>query len=151
MANVKISQVTAKGATLEDDDILLIGEYNGATYDSKSVTGANVRPFKTILFTLSQVGTSAPTKDYSYEAEVSQTFTLARASIGVYTLTSSSALFTANKTFLNISLGGSGSSANIGAYWTSTTVVTFYTTDSTTGAATDSLLDYAQLEIKIIK
>lgn len=151
MANVKISQVTAKGATLEDDDILLIGEYNGVDYDSKSVTGANVRPFKTILFTLSQVGTSAPTKDYSYEAEVSQTFTLARASTGVYTLTASSALFTANKTFLQFSIGGSGANALIWGYVSSSTFITFYTTDSTTGAYTDSLLDFAQLEIKIIK
>jgi hypothetical protein len=151
MADVKISQVTAKGAALEDDDILLIGEYNGSTYDSKSVTGANVRPFKTILFALSQSGTGAPTKDYSYEAEVSQTFTLARASAGIYTLTASSALFTANKTFLQFSLGGNGTNALIAGYVSSTTFVTFYTTDSTTGAYTDSLLDFAQLEIKIIK
>ena len=151
MANKKISELTAKAAQLEDSDLVMISDYNGATYDTKSVTGAEIRPFKTIIFAISQSGTAAPTKDWSYETEVTQTFTLARSTIGTYTLTSSSALFTSNKTFINISLGGSGGAANIGAYITSTTIITFYTTDSTNGSASDSLLDYANLEIKIIK
>ena len=129
----------------------MISDYNGATYDTKSVTGAEIRPYKTILFALTQTGTSAPTKDWSYETEVTQTFTLARSAVGEYTITASSALFTDSKTFINISLGGSGSGANVGAYKTSTTEIVFYTADSTTGTLTDSLLDLATLEIKIIK
>jgi hypothetical protein len=151
MANKKISELTPKAAQLQDDDLIMISDYNGTTYDTKSVTGADIRPFKTILFTISQSGTAAPTKDWSYETEVSQTFTLARTSAGQYTLTASSALFTASKTFINISLGGSGIGANIGAYRTSTTVITFYTANSATATPTDSLLDIANLEIKIIK
>jgi hypothetical protein len=40
MANVKISQLTAKDATLKRTDRLAIAEFNGSTYDSKYVTGA---------------------------------------------------------------------------------------------------------------
>ena len=151
MANKKISELTAKGAQLEDSDLVMVSDYNGATYDTKSVTGANIRPFKTIMFTLSQVGTAAPTVDWSYETEVTQTFTFARSAVGVYTITASSALFTASKTFINISVGASGVGTNIGAYRTSTTVITFNTADSTAASLLDSLLDVAQLEIKIIK
>ena len=42
MANVKISDLTAKGAAIEKDDLLIISDYNGSTYDTKSVTGANI-------------------------------------------------------------------------------------------------------------
>ena len=42
MAEIKISALTAKGASLEKDDLLVISDYNGSTYDSKSVTGANI-------------------------------------------------------------------------------------------------------------
>ena len=151
MANKKISELTPKASQLEDSDLVMISDYNGATYDTKSVTGAEIRPYKTILFALTQTGTSAPTKDWSYETEVTQTFTLARSAVGEYTITASSALFTDSKTFINISLGGSGSGANVGAYKTSTTEIVFYTADSTIGTLTDSLLDLATLEIKIIK
>ena len=151
MANKKISELTAKGAQLEDSDLVMVSDYNGATYDTKSVTGANIRPFKTISFVISQAGALAPTKDCSYETEVTQTFTFARIAAGTYTITASSALFIASKTFINISLGGSAASANIGAYRTSTTEIIFYTADSTTGTTSDSYLDEATLEIKIIK
>jgi len=151
MANKKISELTPKAAQLEDSDLVMVSDYNGSTYDTKSVTGANIRPFKTISFVISQFGALTPVVDYSYVSEVTQTFTLARTSTGTYTLTASSALFTTNKTFINISLGGSGSGANVGAYRTTTTEIIFYTADSTTGTLTDSLLDLATLEIKIIK
>ena len=42
MAEIKISALTAKGASLQKDDLLVISDYNGSTYDSKSVTGANI-------------------------------------------------------------------------------------------------------------
>ena len=42
MATKKISQFTAKAANLESTDLLLISDYNGSTYDSKYVTGAEV-------------------------------------------------------------------------------------------------------------
>lgn len=151
MANKKISELTAKGAQLEDSDLVMVSDYNGATYDTKSVTGANIRPFKTILFNISQSATADPTVNYSYESEVTQTFTFTRDSAGIYKLTASSALFTLDKTFVNISLGGAGSGANIGAFRQSTTQILFYTADSTTSIVADSLITLANLEIKIIK
>lgn len=42
MADVKISQLTAKAATLERTDRIPIADYNGSTYDSKYVTGAEI-------------------------------------------------------------------------------------------------------------
>jgi hypothetical protein len=151
MANKKISELTAKASQIEDTDLIMISDYNGATYDTKSVTGANIRPFTTLSFVLSQASTSAPTKVYSYETEVSQTFTLARTSVGLYTLTASSALFTANKTFVTISNGIGGAGIIVGAYRASTTVISFYSSDSVTQATIDNVLDNATLEIKIIK
>jgi hypothetical protein len=42
MANKKISQLTPKGSALAGTDLLEVSVYNGATYDTKSLTGANV-------------------------------------------------------------------------------------------------------------
>lgn len=151
MADKKISELTPKAATLEDDDLLMISDYNGATYDTKSVTGANIRPYKTVMFNISQSSTSAPTKNFSYETEVTQTFTFARLSTGVYELTSSSSLFTASKTFINISLGSGPNGACVGCYRIDATTIYIVTSDGATASFTDGLLTNATLEIKIIK
>ena len=42
MANKKISQLTPKGSALAGTDLLEVSVFNGATYDTKSLTGANV-------------------------------------------------------------------------------------------------------------
>lgn len=47
MAEKKISQLTAKGATVADTDLLVISEVSGASYVTKSVTGANVKALVT--------------------------------------------------------------------------------------------------------
>lgn len=48
MAEKKISQLTAKGATVVDTDLLVISESaGGGTYTTKSVTGANVKALVT--------------------------------------------------------------------------------------------------------
>ena len=151
MANKKISELTPKAAQLEDSDLVMVSDYNGSTYDTKSVTGANIRPYKTILFAISQSGTAVPTKIFSYEDEVTQTFTLARSSVGIYTLTASSALFTSNKTFVSISNGTSASGICLAAYVVSSTLVYFSSSTGSTGSLLDSALDEAILEIKIIK
>ena len=149
MADKKISELTAKAAQLQDDDLVMISDYNGATYDTKSVTGANIRPFKTIMFNISQTSTSAPTVNYSYETEVSQTFTWSRVSVGNYRLTASSALFTANKTFCQITLGNNILDLSAGVIVTSTTQLDI--TNCTAASVDDSLLTSTILEIKIIK
>ena len=42
MAEKKISELTAKGAALAATDLMVISEVSGATYVTKSVTGANI-------------------------------------------------------------------------------------------------------------
>ena len=42
MPNQKISQLTPKGSALVATDLLEVSVYNGVTYDTRSVTGANV-------------------------------------------------------------------------------------------------------------
>ena len=146
---LKVSDFPAKGAQIEDSDLLLISDYNGATYESKSVTGANVRPFKTVIFNISQVGTNAPTVNYSYVGEVTQTFTFSYLSVGNYRLTSSSALFTSNKTFCQITLGSNILDLQAGVVVASTTQLDI--TNCTASSTLDGLLTSANLQITIIK
>lgn len=42
MADVKISQLTAKAAKVESTDRIPIADYNGSTYDTKYVTGSEI-------------------------------------------------------------------------------------------------------------
>jgi hypothetical protein len=42
MANKKISALTPKGSALSSTDLLEVSVYNGSTYDTKSLTGANI-------------------------------------------------------------------------------------------------------------
>lgn len=42
MANVKISQLTPKGANLSATDLLEISEFNGSGYETKSITGQEI-------------------------------------------------------------------------------------------------------------
>ena len=42
MAEVRISELTAKGSKLVSTDLLEVSVWNGTTYDSKSLTGLNV-------------------------------------------------------------------------------------------------------------
>jgi hypothetical protein len=146
----RISELTAKSGQIEDTDLMVISDYNGATYDTKKVTGAQIKPFKTYLLSVSQTGTSDPTIDWSY-SELNSTVTLTRVTNGNFQLTLSGAEFTSNKTFVQITNGSSGANVIVGAYRQSTTVIRFYSSDSLTQILTDGLLFNAQLEIKIIK
>jgi hypothetical protein len=47
MAEKKISELTAKGATVADTDLIVISEVDGASYVSKRITGANVKALVT--------------------------------------------------------------------------------------------------------
>ena len=48
MAEKKISQLTAKGATVADTDLLVVSESaGGGSYTTKSITGANVKALVT--------------------------------------------------------------------------------------------------------
>jgi hypothetical protein len=54
MADVKISQLTAKAAKVESTDRIPIADYNGTTYDTKYVTGAEIN--EVLLDTSPQLG-----------------------------------------------------------------------------------------------
>jgi hypothetical protein len=146
----RISELTAKTGAIEDTDLMVISDYNGTTYDTKKVTGAQIKPFKTYLVSVSQIGTSAPTVNYSY-SELTSTVSFARTSTGLYALNLSTSEFTVNKTFVQITNGETGAGVILGAYRASATQIAFYSTDSITQNVFDSGLDNAQIEIKIIK
>ena len=146
----KISQLTAKVGVIEDTDLIEISDYNGATYDTKSVTGAQINPYKTYLANVTQVGTGNPSINTSY-SELSSVVSFSRTSTGTYELILSTAELTVNSTFVQITNGASGVNVVVGAYVTSTTKIVFYTSNSTTGVLLDSALNETQIEIKIIK
>lgn len=59
MANIKISQLTPKGANLASTDLLEISEdAGGGTYTTKSITGAEIRAGLQSTLTLTTTGTS---------------------------------------------------------------------------------------------
>lgn len=59
MANVKISELTAKAATLETSDRLPIADYNGTSYTTKYVTGQEVKDLSVIMGVNSDITTSS--------------------------------------------------------------------------------------------
>lgn len=146
----RISELTAKTGALEDTDLILISDYNGSTYDTKSVTGAQIRPYKTYLASISQIGVTAPTLSYGY-SELSSTITFGYRSPGSYKIIASTAEFTANKTFVQISNGESGNGIILEAYRFSDTEIYIYVSSSDTLTYADGLLNNCQIEIKIIK
>ena len=100
----RISELTAKVGAIEDTDLMVISDYNGATYDTKKVTGSQIRPYKVYLANISQTSTSAPTVNFNY-SELSGTLTFTRVNVGEYLITNSVAEFTLNKTFVFNNVG----------------------------------------------
>ena len=144
----KLTELTAKTGALEGSDVLVISDYNGATYDTKKITGSQIVPYKTYITNISQTGTAAPTTSGGY-SQLTGTLTFARTSAGTYTITNSVAEFTANNTFLFFQNSG-GSVTRLFQYGiTSTTVITIYTWTGA-GALSDGLLGSDSIEIKII-
>ena len=144
----KLTELTAKTGALEGTDVLVISDYNGATYDTKKITGSQIVPYKTYITNISQTGTAAPTTSGGY-SQLTGTLTFARTSAGTYTITNSVAEFTANNTFLFFQNSG-GSVTRLFQYAiTSTTVITIYSWTGA-GSLSDGLLGSDSIEIKII-
>ena len=82
MATKKISEFTAKAANLETTDLLLISDYNGSTYDSKYVTGAEVMQ-EVIQVAVSDETTAltAGTAKLTFRMPFAMTLTAVRASL----------------------------------------------------------------------
>lgn len=145
----RISELTAKVGLIEDTDLMVISDYNGSTYDTKKVTGAQIKPYKTYLANISQSGTSAPTVNYSY-SELTGILTFTRTGVGSYLITNSVAEFSANKTYI-FNTNGVGTAIKYFHHQiVSTTEIYIYAFNSA-GAFTDGLLTDNSLEIKIIK
>ena len=97
---------------------------------------------------ISQVAAAAPTA-IELKNDTGATMTWTRSGTGIYVVTASSAIFTANKTvvFLN---NGNPTSDGLSPKWTRTsnTAITIFTKDET-AVADDSLLTEASFEIRI--
>ena len=63
MAEKKISELTAKGAALAQTDLMIISEVSGASYVTKSVTGANIRDPRVQSVVSSATVTATSTND----------------------------------------------------------------------------------------
>lgn len=115
----------------------------------------NTRPYTTYEAFLTQSATSAPSATRMDTNFSGVTFTWARTSSGVYTITASSAIFTASKTAIMMSRQTTNSLQSFNAVTTSTTVVTLTTTLSSvvatvlTALGTDVLLNNTLIEIRI--
>lgn len=144
----KLTELTAKTGALEGTDVLVISDYNGATYDTKKITGSQIVPYKTYITNISQTGTADPTTSGGY-SQLTGTITLARTSAGTYTLTNSVAEFTANNTFVFFQNSGGAYNRLFQYEITSTTVITIYSWTGA-GSLSDGLLGDDSIEIKII-
>ena len=144
----RISELTAKVGLIEDTDLMVISDYNGATYDTKKVTGAQIKPYKTYLVSISQSGTSAPTVNYEY-SELTSTIIWTYISIGVYEATLSVNELTNDKTFFQVSLGA----GTMGFYSVVRTASTKFRVRNydIAGTSQNSMLLDTMIEIKIIK
>ena len=145
----RISELTAKVGTIEDTDLMVISDYNGSTYDTKKVTGAQINPYKVYLANISQSGTSAPTVNYSY-SELTGTLTFTRITDGVYKIANSVAEFVVNKTFVFMQMGRGVAPSFYQILFVSTTEINIFTYNTSLAAA-DTLMLNSSLEIKIIK
>ncbi|CAB4153412.1 hypothetical protein UFOVP622_30 [uncultured Caudovirales phage] len=145
----RISELTAKSGAIEDTDLLVISDYNGTTYDTKKVTGAQIKPFKTYLSSITQSGTSAPTVNYNY-SELSGTLTFTRTGVGTYLITNSVAEFIANKTYI-FNTNGVGTAIKYFHHQIASTTEIYIYAFNSSGVVADGLLTDNSLEIKIIK
>ena len=148
MAEKKISELTAKGAAVAATDLMVISEVSGASYVTKSVTGANIKSLaQTALPTVIQAAASDETTalttgsaKVTFRMPHAMTLTAIRASLS--TAQASGTIFT-----VDVNQGGSSIIS---------TKITIDNTEktSTTAAAppvisTSALTDDAEITIDI--
>ena len=144
----RISELTAKSGAIEATDLLVISDYNGATYDTKKITGAQIVPYKSFIGVLNQSGTSAPTITGGY-SQLTGILTFSRTSVGTYKVTNSVAEFIANKTFV-FHQNGTGAYNRLFQFSVSSTTEITFNTWTGGGSLDDGLLAGDSFEIKII-
>ena len=144
----KISQLTAKVTNIKATDLMEVSEYSGGVYTTKSITGAQIVPYKSYITKISQTSTSAPTVIGGY-SQLTGTLTFTRSAVGTYVITNSVAEFTANNTFVFLQMGIGSAVGFYQVQFVSTTEIYLFTFNIA-GAGADSLLANSCLEIKII-
>lgn len=145
----KISELTAKTTNIKATDLMEVSEYSGGVYTTKSITGAQIIPYKSYIKVLNQTGTNAPTVSGGY-SQLTGTLTYTRTGLGAYKITNSVAEFTANNTFVFLQMGTAAINTSILVNIISTTEIGIYTYDDALSVSADGLFTNAFLEIKII-
>ena len=72
MANIKISDLTAKTTELQPLDKMEVSEWNGATFDTKSLSGKNINDNATLI----GIGTTITSSRDLLEADRNQIFAI---------------------------------------------------------------------------
>jgi hypothetical protein len=143
MANVKISQLTAKGAHVEATDRIPIADFNGSTYDTKYITGEQLTPYKKYVATVKQTGTSNPV--VTVLENTIGTIVWTRDGVGQYIGTLSTAFPTDTKTF---TLVGKSNQNFFDLFRLNNDEVALLSAD-TTNTLDDELLQDTAIEIRV--
>lgn len=149
MANVKVSQLTAKGSKIAPTDRVPIAQDDGGgTFSSKYVTGEQLFGYKKYVALLSQTGTSAPTATVLENTIGNIVWT--RSFLGYYEGTLTGAFIT-NKTFIvcgsaDVSAGG-GDIALLEAIRLNSNTVRIRTFDNF--SVSDDMLVNTSIEIRV--
>lgn len=147
------SEIVPAGNTTGFATVATTGSYNDLINQPIIPTAA----YSSYQSLISQTGTSAPTGSALHSDFGATTFTWARVSAGVYTLTASSGVFTANKTGIFIKPLNNLNGA-LSTVVTSTTVITVTTAVQSlavlgllgfTATPTDALLVSTLLEVRV--
>lgn len=112
----------------------------------KTLIGGGGPGYTVYTALITQTGTADPVATL-LQNTTGKTFTYGRTDVGVYTLTSSAAIFTANKTIIFINAGASN--MLITGERTSDTVLTVKTFVPSSGAAADAAITNGAFEIRI--
>jgi hypothetical protein len=147
MANVKISQLTAKGSKIATTDRVAIAQDDGGgTFSSKYVTGEQLFGYKKYTALLSQTGTNAPTATV-LENSLGGTVVWTRNTDGEYYGTLLNA-FPINKTFIMINAFSNNTSDSAAALWNTVSQVAVLTCD-TSFTRVDNILSLTSIEIRV--
>ena len=130
-------------------DLILVSD-SSKKNATKSATvnqlSAYIVSYSSYIALLTQTSTDAPVATV-LSSNLTGTFTWARTGVGVYTLTASAAIFTANKTIVFLNAGSD--IPIITGERTSDTVLTVKTFDPFTAAAADAAITNGAFEVRI--
>lgn len=147
MANLKISQLTAKGSKIATTDRVAIAQDDGGgNFSSKYVTGEQLFGYKKYVATISQAGTSAPTVTV-LENTLGGTVVWTRVGTGLYNGYLAGAFVNQNKNYLMINNPISSLSV-VELKWGTIDDITINTYD-TSFVASDGLLSFNTIEIRV--